>query len=89
MSPQDFDPQRTPYVQVTTQRGQFSFAILPHPEVRPGTVGLGKDHRAWIYVKAQGDFVDVDPLDVDRETGGKSYLQSATVEVRNTPLAHF
>ena len=86
MSPSDFDAARTPFVSLATSRGSFNFAILADQQVRPGTVCLGKDYRNWVYVRQQGDFVDVDPLDVDRETGGKSYLQTVTLEVGQAGL---
>lgn len=86
VSPSDFDAARTPFVSLATSRGSFNFAILADQQVRPGTVCLGKDYRNWVYVRQQGDFVDVDPLDVDRETGGKSYLQTVTLEVGQAGL---
>lgn len=81
VSPSDFDAARTPFVSLATSRGSFNFAILADQQVRPGTVCLGKDYRNWVYVRQQGDFVDIDPLDVDRETGAKSYLQTVTLEL--------
>ena len=47
----------------------------------PGTVAMGKDHRAWCFLRNQGDFVQVDAADIDRETGGRSYLAAVTMEV--------
>lgn len=82
VSERDFPPGRAgQYVHLRTSRGDFPWSIEAHPRVNPGTVALGKDHRLWCSLRNSGDFVTIEPLDVNAETGGKSYLQTLTLEV--------
>lgn len=71
----------SPHVAVASSRGTYFFTIQPDKRVMPGTVAMGKDHRAWCFLRNQGDFVQVDAADIDRETGGRSYLAAVTMEV--------
>ena len=81
VSPVDFSLQNSPYVSLTSTKGVFFLAVAPDQAVQPGTVAMGKDWRAWTFVRNQGDFVQVQRADIDRETGGKSYLASAVIDV--------
>ncbi|KAL7007601.1 transport between ER and Golgi ATPase protein [Cystobasidiomycetes sp. EMM_F5] len=81
VSPSDFNLASSPHVNVQSSRGSFFFSIQTDARVQSGTVAIGKDHRAWCFLRNQGDSVQVDKVDLDKETGGRSYLASATLEL--------